>query len=120
MIKDKIEGFYTKYYKILLFIPIIFLIISMGIVGSKFIKTGELFDKDVSLKGGITATVYTDKQISVDELKKSIGVDSEVKVLSDFITGRQIGFVISVSDIKSDDLQKTIEVFLNIILTQKS
>lgn len=120
MIKDRIEGFYTKHYKILLFIPIIFLIISMGIVGAKFIKTGELFEKDVSLKGGITATVYTDRQISVDELKNAIGVDSEVKVLSDFITGRQIGFVISVSDIKTDDLQKTIEVFLDIILTQKN
>lgn len=120
MIKDKIEHFYIKYYKIILFIPIIFLIISLGIVGTKYIKTGDLFEKDVTLKGGISATVYTDKVIDQEALKQAIGVDSDIKILSDFVKGKQIGIVIGVSDISADILQDKLESFLNIKLTQNN
>lgn len=118
MIKEKIESFYNKYHKILLFIPIILLIISLAIISVNFTKTGDLFKKDVSLKGGITATVYTDKEINEQALINNLGVDADIKKLSDFVRGTQIGIVVSVSDLEADDLKEKLESFLDTKLSQ--
>lgn len=74
MLKDKIEAFWSKNYKWLMLIPIIILVMSFLLVGIKFAKTGDLFNKDVSLRGGVAATVYTDKQLTEEQIKSALGV----------------------------------------------
>ena len=118
MDKDKVEVFYYKHYKKLMLIPIILLVISLIYIGSFYAKTGDLFVKDVSLKGGVSATVYTEKEINLDELKNHLKVDAEIRKLEDFTSGKQIGYLIEESDLPADKLQQTLEEFFGFRLTQ--
>ncbi len=106
MLKDKIESVFTKHYKILMVIPIIITIIALVLIGVKYTKTGEFFNKDVSLKGGISATVYTDKILTEEQIKTALGVDSTVRKVGDLTTGKQAGFIIEVSDLTKEQLKE--------------
>ncbi len=101
-------------------IPVILLLISLGYLSFFYAKTGDLFVKDVSLKGGISATVYTDKVIDQNELKSFLKVDTSIRKLEDFSTGKQLGFIIDASDISSEKLQEDLEQFFGFKLTQQN
>lgn len=120
---NKIEKFYDKNYKKLLLIPNILLLIALLIVVYHYSTTGEIINKDVSLKGGVTATVYTDKQIDINELENYLKTrlgDAVVRRLSEFGTDKQIGFVIDTSNTNGDILQKELETKLNLKLDQSN
>jgi len=120
MLKDKVELFWSKNYKILMFIPIIILVISLTLIGLKIAKTGDFFNKDVTLKGGIAATVYTEKTLTEEEIKSALDVESNIKKLVDITTGRQLGFVIEVSDLNEEQLRKILTEKLNLELNQNN
>ena len=120
MFKDKVESFWSKNYKWLMFIPVVILVISFVLIGIKVVKTGDLFDKDVSLKGGIAATIYTDKEYTEDQIKQALGVDAVVKKLGDITTGKQLGFVIEVSDITEEQLKEKLTQNLNLDITEEN
>jgi len=114
------EQAYNKYYKVLLAIPIILIIIALSLIISKYVETGEFINKDVSLKGGVSATVYTDKIVDLNQLKSAIPGDSLTRKLTDFSTGKQLGILIEASDVKSDDLKKILEKELSLTLTEEN
>jgi preprotein translocase subunit SecF len=116
--KEKIEKFYLKNYKKLLFIPVILLVLSILFLGIHAGMTGEVIERDVSLKGGLTATIYTDQEINLIELEKSIEVESNLRILKDFTSGKQIGLIIESSDITNDELEPLLEKELGLTLTQ--
>ena len=118
MSENKIESFWSKNYKWLMFIPIILLVLSFILIGIKVAKTGDFFSKDVTLKGGIAATIYTDKIITEEEIKSALNVDSNVKILGDLTTGKQLGFIIEVSDLNKDNLKKILIEDLDLELTE--
>src|SRR3989344_715989 len=64
----KFEEFYEKNYKKLIIISYAILLISLILIGIHFARTGEFFNRDISLKGGISVTLYNEK-ISFDELE---------------------------------------------------
>ena len=68
--RERYRTEYYKQYKKLFFIPIIILIICLGILVYNYQTTGDIIDKDVSLKGGTTATIYTDQ--SFPELEEDL------------------------------------------------
>jgi len=115
----KLEEFYKKNYKLLMLIPIIVLIISLAFISYNYMSKGELINRDVTLKGGISATIYTDKPANIKELQNAIKVDSIVRTLTDFSTGKQVGVIIEVSDIKAEELKSILESALNIKLTDQ-
>ena len=103
-------------------IPAILLIVSVIFVSVKYIKTGELVNRDISLKGGISATIYSDKEVDVNELKDKLSKDLKTEVsirsLSDIATKKQIGIIVETSDINvkdkiRDSIQKNLGVKLN-------
>jgi len=116
----KLEEFYNKNYKLLMLIPIIVLIISLAFISYNYMSKGELINRDVTLKGGISAIVYTDKPANIKELQNAIKVDSVVRTLTDFSTGKQVGIIIEVSDIKSEELKSILESSLNMKLTDQN
>ena len=120
MLKNKIETFWSKNYKILMFIPVILFVISLIFIGAKYAATGDPFNKDVTLKGGIAATIYTDKQFTEDQIKSFIPVESNIKTLADLTTGKQLGFIIEVSDLTEQELRSIITDKLNIQITQEN
>ncbi|MFH0936101.1 MAG: protein translocase subunit SecF [Candidatus Woesearchaeota archaeon] len=123
MEQDKVEKFYDKNYKKLLLIPNILLIIALAIIIYHYSTTGEIINKDVSLKGGVTATVYTDKQVDINKLetylKTKLG-DALIRRLSEFGTDKQIGFVIDTGNTNGDLLKQELEDQLNLKLDQSN
>lgn len=120
-----LKNFYRRNYKLLMIIPFILLIISVAFVSVKYIKTGELVNRDISLKGGVSATIYSDKEVDVNELKDKLSGDLETEIsvrsLSDLATKKQIGIIIETSDINvKDKLKDIIEKDLAIKLDDKN
>src|SRR3989338_5114051 len=105
MFKEKLENFWTKNYKWLMLIPIILLAISFVLIGVKYARTGDFLNKDVSLKGGIAATIDTDKQFSEEEIKQALGVEASIKTRTDTISRKNIGYIIEVSDLTDQELK---------------
>lgn len=120
MFKEKLEAFYNKYHKILMTIPLIILAISFIIIGIKYADTGEFFNRDVTLKGGISATIYTQKDINPEDLQNKIPVDSVVKKLTDFSTGQQVGILVEASDISSEELETLLQTETGIELNNQN
>ncbi len=120
MKKENIENFWSKNYKILMWIPVILFILSVLLIGIKISKTGDFINKDVTLKGGIAATVYTQQEFSEEEIKAALQADSNIKKLGDIRTGKQIGFIIEVSDINEEQLREALAKELSLELTHEN
>ena len=109
MFKEKAEKIFAKNYKILMAIPIIITIIAVIFIGVKYQQTGDLFNKDVSLRGGIAATVYTDNLFTEEQIKSSLQVDATVRTISEVTSGKQLGFIVEVSDLNRDQLKERLQ-----------
>jgi len=120
--KEKYVRFYDKHYKKLLFAAIVFFAIFAGLIVFNYIKTGELFQKGVSLKGGSIITVQLNKLVDVEKVQTELGkLTTEEFNVREFssATGDKLGFIVEttlqnvspvVSKIKSDYDVKTINV----------
>lgn len=112
--------FYVKHNKKLVVIPIAIIILSLAIVLNNYIQTGDVVDKDVTLKGGVTATVYT--KLSIEDLEATLsskfGTEILVRKLAEFGTEEQIGVIVEASDVKAAELKPVLEETLGIELTE--
>ena len=117
------ENFLEKNYKKMLVAPFILLILGLIIVGNFFIKNNELFHRDVSLKGGVSATIY-DENIDSAGLEKfleeKLNTDVFVRNLKDFGSNKKIGVIVEIGENISNDLREGIEEFTKITLTQEN
>jgi|SRR3989344_2832834 len=120
MLKDKVHSIFTKHYKVLMSIPLILTILSLILIGINYSQTGDFFKKDISLRGGIAATITTNLEFSEEQIQSAIIVDSTVRKVTDLRTGRPTGYIIEVSDISSDELQKRLEEKLNLKLNSNN
>lgn len=120
MLKDKIHSFWSKNYKILMFIPIIITILALIFIAFHYKNTGDFFNKDVTLKGGITATLYLDQEISEEQVKNALEVDVITRKLGDLASGKKTGIIIEVSDLNSQQLKEKLENNLNLKLTNEN
>lgn len=111
--------FYAKHEKKFFIIPMIMLIASLFIIYNHYSKTGDIFDKDVSLKGGISATLYTqeDAKTIEKELSDNLGKEVSVRKLAEFGTEKQTGLLIEVSDVERDALKNAIASVAKMELT---
>src|SRR3989344_7839521 len=110
-------------YKKLLIVPILLLIFGFIVVGNYYSKTGDLFDRDVSLKGGISATVYSEN-INIDKLQEDLEnglkVDVFVRNLRDFTEDKDLGAIIEISETGvSEQLKLEIEKSIGKTLTNE-
>ena len=58
MQEEQKKHWYDRYYKIALFIPIVIFLLSIAYLTGFYINNGDLFNKDVSITGGTTITVF--------------------------------------------------------------
>ena len=112
-----------KNYKKALIIPFLLLVFGLIIIGNHFYKTGDLFERDVSLKGGISATVYKEN-IDVDklqaDLEDKLKTDVFVRNLRDFTENKDIGAIVEISETGiSDKLKLEIENSIGEKLTKE-
>jgi preprotein translocase subunit SecF len=108
---------YDKNYKLLMIIPILLLLASLIYIGIFVSKTGDFFYKDVSLTGGTTITVYTDK-FAVADVSKAMEAkfgDVAVRSLTDVSTGKQLALTVE-TKANADEVKKALEDYLGFAL----
>ena len=117
------ESFLEKNYKKLFVVPIVLLVFSLIVVFSFFYRTGELFERDVSLKGGVSATVYEegiDAEKLENFLEEKLSTDVFIRRLGDVASDKDIGVVVEVGDDVSNKLEDAIEESTGIILNEEN
>lgn len=104
-------SFYDKQYKPLLIVSLLLVVISFGIVIGNYASTGELFKRDVSLKGGITLTVPISKQFVLSDLESTLqgdfsGGDITVREIAE--GGQQTALIIEAADVEAAPLEQAL------------
>lgn len=86
------------------------IIASVAIILANYASTGEFFKRDVSLKGGITITVLSDKAIDAPSLQAQmageLNRDVAIRVISQ--AGKNSGFIVE-SEGNEKDVQQVID-----------
>lgn len=114
-----IKNIYNKHYKKLFIIPIIILLIAFTILGTNYLRTGDIIAKDISLTGGITATIITDQEFP--ELEAQLQnefpeADIFTRQLIEFGSDQQIGILIEGTHIDNDQLKPVLEELTGLVL----
>ncbi|RLI51881.1 MAG: hypothetical protein DRP09_18755, partial [Candidatus Thorarchaeota archaeon] len=112
---------YNKHYKKLFAIPLLIVLVSLAILYANYAETGDIIKKDVTLKGGLIVTVYTDASLEIVEsaIKEAYpDADISARRLIEFGTEKQIGLIIEASDITEEELKPVLEKALGVELTR--
>ncbi len=121
---DQNKSFYYKYYKQLLVIPMLMLVIAMVLIGVQYSQTGDFINRGISLKGGTSFTITNDmanlENTDIVNLKSNLhssfpDSDIEIRELKDISTRKAI--VIEVDISTSENKEKILE-FEDAILSQ--
>jgi len=117
-----LKEIYLKNYKKLLIIPIVMFILSFIIIINTFHETGDIVHKDITLKGGVSATVYTKepKEDIENFLASRLEGEFFVRRLTEFGSNEQIGIIVEATDIDAATITKLLEEKLNIELTEEN
>ncbi|MAH49348.1 hypothetical protein CMI37_26210 [Candidatus Pacearchaeota archaeon] len=118
--KSKFEKIYNKNYKKLLIIPAVLLALSLIYIFYFYAQTGDIINKDVSLTGGTTISLFTDT--SADEIETQLSEsleDFSIRVISDN-SGKQIQIVITVPEQHTEELENALEEILGEKLTSEN
>ena len=117
----KFEDFYDKHYKKLIIISYSILLISIILIGINFLRTGEFFNRDISLNGWIAVSVY-DEKININEVRELLKQnfkDFNVRELTDFNTNENIGIIIEVADVTESELRGILKTRFDINFNDK-
>jgi preprotein translocase subunit SecF len=112
------ERFYEKNYKKLLLIPVVLLLFCIIYQGIFFSRTGEFFQKDISLTGGTTVTIYED--VSKEEIMQEFSgiFDSlNIREIYDLISQEQKAIIIETTT-ESSIVKQELEQFLGYELNE--
>jgi preprotein translocase subunit SecF len=106
-----LERIYDKNYKKLLLVPVILLLLSIIVLSINYASTGEVIERDVSLKGGISITIQKD---NLDEQEISSFLnnkynDINVRTLKDLSSRKDIGLIIEASDIDEQEIKQALK-----------
>ncbi|MDO8480430.1 MAG: hypothetical protein Q7S65_01290 [Nanoarchaeota archaeon] len=103
MMGEKVLNWFMLNYKKIFYIPFIITIISLFLLYQNYAQTGDIFAKDISLKGGLTFTFLTDKQVELSTIEAALEpalAPHEINVRELRSSGRSIGFIVE-SDLQS-------------------
>ena len=117
-----LKEFYFKHYKLFILVPVFMLLMSVFVIYSTYNEIGDIVHKDISLKGGVSLTIISDKDITGLEeyLTEKFNEAFAIRKLGEFGSDNQIGFVVEASDVKSDEIIKAIEERLQIELNDNN
>lgn len=112
--RGKLYDIYHRHYKTLLIIPALMLLLAIIAIGVQVATTGDFINRGVSLKGGITLTVLSDKNIDVNDLEATLSnnyPNADITIRSLERSAKQIGFLIeaTINDKDSNQINQLIE-----------
>jgi len=120
--KQKLADWYNKNYKLLLIIPALLFIFSLIYLGYAFYTTGDFIDKDISLTGGTSVTLFSEQEINTKEISDFLSGkinDLSVRELSDFRTGKQKAVIIETTS-EPNKVRDLLEEFLGYELNSEN
>jgi len=107
-------NWHDKHYKTLLLIPAIILILSIAYIGYFYSVNHDFIQKDVSLTGGTSITIFPQIEVSISELNAylsdNIG-DFSIRELTDFRSGAQKAIIIE-TPLEPSEIRPILEDFL--------
>ena len=118
--QNRRKNWHDKYYKILLIIPALLLLFSLIYLFSFYKEKGDIINKDISLKGGTSITVFS--QTDINQLKIFLEkkfADYNVREISDLRTRKQEAFIVEVAA-EPPEVKKALEEYLGFDLTDKN
>ena len=108
-----LENLVINKHKKLLLIPLLLLVISLAILGVQYASKGYIVEKDVSLAGGISATViaesYNTEEIRVLLENNFAESDISIRELSTFGSKEKTGVIIDITNTNSQELKTFLE-----------
>jgi len=113
-LKHTLLTVYDKQYKKLMILSFLVLFACMASLVVGYARTGEWFDKGVSLKGGITMTIPIGSAVDIDSLENSLilkhpGADFSIREITE--RGRPTALIVEASDISIEDLESALPEF---------
>ena len=120
-IKEKLLGLeksYDRYYKIIMLIPVILLVLGLGYLYFFAQQNGDIIKKDITLTGGtsIEITAKVDIPALRSELEKNFQ-EVSIREVSDLLSGEQIAVIIeTTSDVT--EVKPFLENYLGFELNQ--
>jgi len=118
--KEKIAKFHDKHYKTILIIPVLLLAISLLYIGAYYSKTGDFFEKDISLTGGTSITLYGTFDKAKLEADLTPLLDSaSIREVSDVITHEQKAVIVETRT-DGDQARAVLEKYLGHPLNEKN
>jgi preprotein translocase subunit SecF len=106
----KLKDIYRKQYKKLIFITITLLFLAIIQIIVQFAVTGDIAQRDISLKGGVSITAPA--QADTLNLRTKLSErfpDAVINVRSLSSTGSQIGIVVEASDVDPEELRQAMQ-----------
>ncbi len=118
-----LNEWYHKHLKAMLLIPLIIVVFSIYFIYTQYQDTHDYINKDISLKGGMSATITTEKEIDIVQLEAELNTvfkDAQVRKLSEFGSEKQIGIIVEVPETDDKLLQSTLEEKLGLQLNDNN
>ena len=118
--KNTFGKFHNKYYKHLLLIPIVLLVLSLIYIGYFYSSTGDFIRKDISLTGGTSITIFD--KINQKNLETSLSdklEDLSTRQIYDLLTKEQKAIIIETKT-SGEQSRTIIEEYLGYELTEKN
>ncbi len=110
-LKQKAIEFYDKKYKELLFLTLLILLLSVLFLGAKYLLTGQIINKGISLKGGVEVSFAPESYIDLVDLRNKLSANiKDVGVRSTTEFGIQKEVIVEASDVS---IEKILEELKN-------
>ena len=109
---------HNKYYKHLLLIPLVLLLLSFAYIGYSYAQNQEFVKKDISLTGGTSVTIYS--KIDSNQIKQDLSISLEgltTRELFDLISQEQKGIILETTT-ESATTKQILEDYLGYELTE--
>lgn len=102
-----------KHYKKLLIVILLIFAIAAGFLLNQYSAKGYFLEKDISLKGGISATIYTEDKINQEEIKQLFleanpDADISVRELGNLGSEKNNGILLETSNVEIKEVNEFI------------
>lgn len=110
--------YYLKHQKVIGILAIAILVLSFFVILHTYTKIGDIVDKDITLKGGVSATI--EMPLDTVNIQKVLDDNFEqekiVRKLTEMGSDKQIGVLIEMESVTAEELETVLEENLDIEL----
>ncbi|MCA9459987.1 MAG: protein translocase subunit SecF [Nanoarchaeota archaeon] len=108
--------FYKKNYKKLMIIPVLFFILALIFIFQTIQVDGTPINRDISLKGGLSAVLNVDSQLSLDHFLNDLNkkyIENSFVVSEIFENGKRTGFIVD-TDLDEDEFKAFVSGYFEV------